>query len=210
MAVGEHAGIVLLPPLVEYLQRKSPGIRLKALNRVEHQLDLLASSDLDFAIHMQHQHYPADFISRTLFRSFQGLMVREGHPLVGKSITDLAAQRMKFVRLILPDEKELEFLANIDLSKRNVVEANTVFETSHVASAIEVIRRTDSVLLIPKVLALEKSITAGTTWLQFNPFSEFAINYALVSHMRTDNSPLHRWLADEITQVANQIFQNGI
>ena len=114
---------------------------------------------------------------------------------------------LKFVRLILPDASELEFLANIDADKRLLAEANTVFESSHVASAVEVVRRTDCVLPIPEVLSIDPMMTRGTTWLQFNPFGEFTINYVLVGHTRIDNSPLHRWVADQIQAVTAKIIR---
>ncbi|BFM05316.1 LysR family transcriptional regulator [Halioxenophilus aromaticivorans] len=206
VAMGEHAGILLLPPLIELLQRHAPGVKLQALNRVEHQLDRLATGELDFAIHMQHQRYPAEFKPAQLFKTSQGLMVREGHPLVGRRPEDVDMKQLKFVRLILPDANELEFLANIDVAKRHIAEANTVFETSHVASAVEVVRRTNCVLPIPEVLSLDAMITRGTTWLQFNPFGDFSINYALVSHLRTESSPLHRWVAEQIQTVTARII----
>lgn len=207
LAIGEHAGILLLPPLIESLQKQAPGIKLQALNRVENQLDRLAAGELDFAIHMQHQHYSQEFSPRLLFRSSQGLMVREGHPLLRRAMHQIDINTLKFVRLILPDASELEFLANIDADKRLLAEANTVFESSHVASAVEVVRRTDCVLPIPEVLSIDPMMTRGTTWLQFNPFGEFTINYVLVGHTRIDNSPLHRWVADQIQAVTAKIIR---
>ncbi len=201
LAIGEHTGLLLLPPLIEALQKRAPGIKLQALNRVEHQLDRLTAGELDFAIHMQHQRYPLEFKPRLLFRSTQGLMVRQGHPLLSRPVAQVDPRELKFVRLILPDASELEFLTNIDADKRGMAEANTVFETSHVASAVEVIRRTDCVLPIPQVLSLDQTITRGTTWLHFNPFGEFATNYVLVSHARIENSSLHRWVAGQIQTV---------
>ncbi|WP_317931375.1 LysR family transcriptional regulator [Halioxenophilus sp. WMMB6] len=202
MAVGEHAGIVLLPPLIERIQQDAPGLQLQALNRVEHQLDLLAAGELDFALHMQHQSYPSDFVYRTLLTSLPGLMVRAGHPLTNSLVSREEINQLKFVRLMMPDEKELEFLAQIDLGKLVSAEENTVFQTSHIGTAIEVVRRTDCVLPIPKIMAIDKIITTGMAWLQFQPFANYAINYTLVNHVRTENSPLHRWLAEVIQEVA--------
>lgn len=206
LAIGEHAGIMLLPSLIESIQSHAPGIRLKALNRVEQQLDRLAMGELDFAIHMQHQRYPEEFTPKPLFSSSLGLMVRSGHPLLADSSATIQLEQLKFVRLILPDENELKFLANIDDRKRGIAEANTVFETSHVASAVEVIRRTDCVLPIPAVLALENRITQGTTWLRYNPFGDITINYALVTHVRTRNSLLHQWVGREIQKLTADIL----
>lgn len=207
VAIAEHAGVLILPPLIEAMQRIAPGIRLKALNRVESQLDRLASGELDFAIHMQHHSYSNDFSVSPLFTSSLGLMIRKGHPLVGTAASDIDRTQLNFVRLILPDQNELEFLSRVDAQKRDAAVANTVFETSHMASAIEVIRRTDCVLPIAEVLSLDQRITAGCTWLLYNPFGEFQINYALVNHVRTDSSPLHRWVAQQIQNATAKVMR---
>ncbi len=41
--------------------------------------------------------------------------------------------------------------------------------------------------------------TAGITGLPVPRESDLSINYALVAHQRTSNSPVHNWLWDQIT-----------
>lgn len=202
MAIGEHAGILLLPSVVAKLATLAPGVQLRALNRVEQQLDRLAGGELDFALHMQHQNYSTEFNARSLLGSAPGLIVRDGHPLAGKPVIYEDLAPYQFVRLIMPDQNELEFFAQVEVVKQMQANLSTVFETSHVASAVETIRRTDCILPMPRLMGLDAAIIKGTCWLDFDLYENYTINYSLVNHVRTENSPLHRWVAGLLADAA--------
>ncbi len=51
----------------------------------------------------------------------------------------------------------------------------------------------------PAYLMQNQALSQGITALGLPGDEDFTIDYVFVSHHRTDNSPLHNWLWEEIT-----------
>jgi DNA-binding transcriptional LysR family regulator len=204
MAMSEHVGVLLLPPLIQQLMREAPNIKLTALNRVDRQLDRLASGELDFALHMQRQNYPSEFRTQLLIAAPSRLVARKDHPLANRALNIYDVASLNVVRLIMPDENEVEFVSNFSDNERVNVDTNTRFETSHFSSALEVVASTDCVLPLAFFPGWQNYLK-GFTWLDFQPFEKLYIRYYLVTHSRTDSSPLHQWLQRKILSASQFI-----
>jgi DNA-binding transcriptional LysR family regulator len=72
-------------------------------------------------------------------------------------------------------------------------------EISHLMTAMEVLRNTDYYMLGPAFLTQNESISHGITALPVPRTGNSSVNYVLAAHQRTENSPLHNWLWEEIT-----------
>jgi DNA-binding transcriptional LysR family regulator len=71
-------------------------------------------------------------------------------------------------------------------------------ETSHLLTALEILRETNYTLLCPAYLTRNDAATRDVVALPLPPEEATVIDYVLVAHERTQRSPLHQWLWNEI------------
>jgi len=200
IAVSEYVGVLLLPALMEILQKEAPRLRITTLSRVERQLDELAEGSLDFAIHVKRNRYRPEYVLQTLGVSHPVLLVRQGHPL--RKEPYLGWQQMANyprVALYMPNVEEVQLLGQDgDLFERLESQVAEVFETSHLYTALEVVRRTDCMMIGPPFLSGFSQFGGGLVSLPLPDSVKAEIEYVLVSHERSNNSPIHNWLRDKI------------
>jgi DNA-binding transcriptional LysR family regulator len=210
VAVSEYIGIWILPRLVARLQFLAPGLKLKSITRVEHQLQHLAEGDLDFAIHMKHAHYGKDFICLPMGGSQPVVLARDGHPLTGQTPTWEQLLSFPLMRLYIADQEELEIFQNSRGMARQLAE-NTLsaggFETSHLLTAMEVLRNTDYLMPGPPFLLDNPTVAYK---IQALPVPEdedidYHVEYMLVRHRRTTSSPVHNWMWEQIIEVLSEL-----
>lgn len=193
IAITETAGVTLLPPLMERLQREARGVRIKTLTRVEHQLEQLAAGNLDFAVHMRQSHYSDEFDVTELTSANAVALVRKGHPLIGNEVNFEALLKYPNIRLYIPDFDDIEIVRRTGLTRQQMIDASTPFETSHLMTALAVVRRTDCILMLPPFIR-HKSLIGEAIEIIDVPSMGSNIDYLLVSHRRVTNSPPHQWL----------------
>ncbi len=201
IALSEYIGATLLPNLVQRLHEQAPQLSIRTITRVDNQLDQLANGQLDFAIHIRRGHYPADFTVEALGSSPPAILVREAHPLTQGEITweRLAAYPLISLYISELDKSEIAQTSNTYLRARDPEQA--AFETSHLLTALEVIRSTDYFLRGPEFVTRNRAATEGIVALPLPAGSEYTMDYVMVRHARTANSPLHHWLWQEILSV---------
>lgn len=196
MAISEYVGISLLPPLSSKLQNTAPKLRLRTITRVENQLDRLAAGDLDFAIQLSRPTYPAEFRYQSLGNSPLAIFVRRGHPLVGQTIDREKLALFPAISLYVSDRSDTT------LPELPVAEAMGdqvgMLETSHLLTALEVLRETDYTLICPAYLARNDGATRDVVALPLPRNEAQSVDYTLVAHERTAHSAVHQWLWTEI------------
>ena len=208
IAISEYIGVWLLPPLVARLQFLAPGITLKSTTRVEHQLQQLALGELDLAVHIKHAHYGEDFICEPMGGSPPVILAREAHPLTGEEPSWEKILRYPIMRLYMADQDELEiFSNNQSMSARleEFAEVSGGFETSHLLTAIEVLRNTDYLMPAPPFLLGNPTVSYKIQALPLPGDIDYQVNYMLVRHERTNNSPVHNWLWEQIIEVREEL-----
>ena len=208
IAISEYIGVWLLPPLVARLQFLAPGITLKSITRVEHQLQQLAEGELDLAVHIKHAHYGDEFTCHPMGGSQPVILAREAHPLTGEDPSWEKIMRYPIMRLYMADQDELEIFRNSQsMSSRLEEFAQTTggFETSHLLTAIEVLRNTDYLMPAPPFLLGNPTVSYKIQALPLPPDIDYKVNYVLVKHQRTDNSPVHNWLWQQIIEVREEL-----
>ena len=200
IAVAEYLGVLVLPALMEILQHEAPHIRIKNVSRVEHQLDELAEGNLDLALHIERQHYGPDYKVESLGSMPPTLLARQGHPLRDEPLSWESIVKYPQVSLYIPDVEELEFMRQDNIFSEYGSAVEEVFETSHLFTALEVVRRTNSLMPGPPFLASHPQLSAGIMAfpLQLGEMGDLSINCLLVSHRRTDSSLPHQWLREKI------------
>tara|TARA_R110002110_G_scaffold406421_1_gene626404 strand:+ start:221151 stop:222137 length:987 start_codon:yes stop_codon:yes gene_type:complete len=198
LALSEYIAAALLPELAKRLQEQAPQLSIRAITRVENQLEELALGNLDFAIHIRHAHYSNDFRIASLGESPPAILVRNDHPLTTGPVTVQRLSDYPLIRLYVSDWEQAEIQRNVEpgASLRDVTLAS--LEISHLLTAFEVLRNTDYFMPGPAYILQNERATSGITALPAPPEQDFTINYVLVAHQRTANSAPHNWLWEQI------------
>ncbi len=198
LAVSEYIGLTLLPLLAQRLQREAPQLSLRVVTRIENQLEELALGNLDFAVHIQQANYGDNYRVEPLGGSPLAILVRDGHPLSRGVIDSQRLTDFSLIRLYIPDWEQLEI-------QRSAVDFTGILnrqqgslETSHLLTALEVLRHTDYFMPAPAYILQNQAATHGIRALPMPEGSNFHLDYVLVAHHRTARSPLHNWLWDQI------------
>ena len=196
IAISEYVGLSLLPALASKLQTIAPKLRVKTITRVEGQLEQLASGELDFAIQIERASYGPEYRMQPLGSSPLAIFVRRQHPLVDQGISIETILQYPTINLYISDRENLEL--TIQNRYREVFGSAGMVETSHLLTALEILRETDYTLLCPAYLARNDGATRDVVALSLPPEHATIIDYALVAHERTQRSALHQWLWSEI------------
>jgi DNA-binding transcriptional LysR family regulator len=207
-ALSEHLGIWLLPRLMGRLAIRAPGLSVKSITRVEHPLQQLAEGQLDFSLHIKHAHYTNDFICHPLGGTAPILLAREAHPLTGLAPDWEQIQQYRMIRLYISDQEELQILqSHQGIAQRlsDQLELGGGFETSHLLTAIEVLRATDFVMPAPPYLLGNPTVAYKLQALPMPDDFDYRLDYMLVRHRRTENSAVHNWLWGQILEILEEL-----
>jgi DNA-binding transcriptional LysR family regulator len=208
IAISEYIGVWLLPPLINRLAFLAPRLTVKTITRVEHQLDMLALGELDLVVHIKHARYGDEFICSPLGGAKPVILAREAHPLTGQPPSWDNILKYPLMRLYMADMEELEFIQTRDSITRrleSVEEMAGGFETSHLMTAIEVLRNTDHLMPAPPFLMGNPTLAYKIQALELPADVDYTIDYMLVRHRRTENSPLHHWLWQQVLEVRDEV-----
>jgi DNA-binding transcriptional LysR family regulator len=199
IALSEYIGLALLPTLAERLQAQAPHLNLRIITRVENQLEQLALGKLDFAVHIKQAHYGEEFRVKGLGGSPPALLLRDGHPLCGTLSDSSLLSHYPVIRLYVSDWEQLEVRSIAQLFEQSALPGRGSLEISHLMTAMEVLRHTDYYMPAPAYLTQNENISKGITALPLPWEEDASLDYVLVTHQRTENSPLHNWLWEQIT-----------
>jgi|TARA_B100000315_G_scaffold251774_1_gene287196 DNA-binding transcriptional LysR family regulator len=213
LAIPEIIGMAILPKLMEKLQEESPHLKLITITRVEHQLEKLSNGDLDIAVHIKHKHYGTDFILEPVTSLRRVLLVRKGHPLCDLSSSKEAIKQLssfQLVRWYVSDLNELEAGALIPENKGNIKLGEVVFETSHLFSAIEVVKRTNCLLFGPQFITRHPQLSEGLADIPLKSNKGEIIHYMLAMHRRVEGSPMHQSIRSKIIEIIAELNKKEV
>jgi DNA-binding transcriptional LysR family regulator len=205
LALSEYVGIGLLPGLMARLQHSAPGLTVRTITRVENQLDQLASGTLDLAIHIKHVDYKEDFICHSIGSNPPVILARQGHPLSGRDITWENIGNYPLIRLYISDLERLEMFQSEGGFGQVAAASEGSFETSHLLTALEVLRNTDFLMPGPPFVLRNPTVGYKIQAFEFPPEITYQVEYMLVRHRRTEKSALHNWLWQQILEVVEEL-----
>ncbi|NHO67771.1 LysR family transcriptional regulator [Aestuariicella hydrocarbonica] len=204
LIVPEFIGFWLLPELMARLAKTAPGMRLKSVSRAEHQLELLASGELDFAIQVEQHIYPPEVELTSLGHASPVLFARQGHPLEGKELTWDMVSDYPHMQLFIPDLKEALFVARGDSAFiRHEAVVPPHFETGHLFTALQVLKRTDYLMPGPPVFVEDSTLSSGIVSLPLPDGEKLKVQYVLAQHVRVKNSAAHQFLRQTLVEVVD-------
>jgi len=207
LALSEYVGMALLPPLIQRLHEQAPRLSIRTITRVENQLEQLAAGNLDFAIHIAQAHYPDDFQVHPLGGSPPAILVRRDHPLTHGEVTWERLISYPVIRLYISDLDQAELARTSDTFNRVRHPQQGSLETSHLLTALEVLRNTDYFLPGPVYMLQNKTAATGIVSVPIPEGAQYDMNYMLVMHQRSANSPLHQWLWQQILETLAKLEQ---
>lgn len=197
VATTEFLSLGFLPPLMARLSREAPSVSVRSITRIEHQLDRLASGEIDFAAHVEYADYGPDFIVHSLGSSPPVILCREGHPLLSVSVDIDTLAEFPQIGLYVPDLEELEIARNV----ADFPLPAPGFETSHLMTALEVLRQSDYIMVAPPFIVRDPIIGQGIRGFPIPNLGHMQVRYMLARHKRTINSPAHNWFWDLMLEV---------
>lgn len=207
LALSEYVGVTLLPPLIQRLHKQAPLLSIRTITRVDNQLEQLAVGNLDFAIHIAQAHYPEDFQVQALGGSPPAILVRDGHPLTEGEFSWERLNSYPVIRLYVSDLDQAELTRSSDAFTRMRNPQQSSLETSHLLTALEVLRNTDYFLPGPAYMLRNATAASGIVALPIPGDARDNMNYMLVMHQRCANSPLHHWLWQQILDTLSVLEQ---
>jgi DNA-binding transcriptional LysR family regulator len=199
LALSEYIGVALLPRLLGHLYAQAPRLRIRVITRIENQLQELAVGNLDFVIHVKQARYSAEYRVENLGSSPLAILIRETHALALGEINWERLAQFPLIRLYASSQEQLEIQQHAAARLPITEHPLGTLEISHLLTALEVLRQTDYFMPAPAFLLQQEDATAGIIGLPLPAAADFSVNYALVAHQRTCNSPLHNWLWEQIT-----------
>jgi len=199
IGAADYAETVLLPPLLEQIGKKAPGIDLMVrVFRAEDMEEDLESGQLDLAITVLQDNEQPAVVQKRLFQERFVCVVRKDHPNVGEALT-LEEYVSLSHALISPRGRKGGYvereLAKLGLSRR------VALTVPHFLVAPMVVAQSDLVLTLPERLA---KIFASMLPLRVvdPPLPVPGFNVSQVWHERQQHDPAHVWLRGLIMEVS--------
>ncbi len=205
MALSEYIGVALMPPLMHKLQYEAPRLTLKTITRVDNQLDKLGSGELDFAIHIEHARYGDEFQLHSLGSNPLAVLARENHPLVDRGTSWETLADYPAIKLYISDLDQAEIMRSSEAFARLRNRELGTFETSHLLTALEVLRNSDYVMTAPSYLLRNPAASEGIVALPMPKGNRQELRYMLVSHRRSERSALHSWFREQLITTIGEI-----
>lgn len=207
MIVIDYIDFVVVPHLVDELQRRAPHILLRIVGPNPRRLgEIMSSGEIDMAL----TYFPAppgNVRTRPLFRDRMVGIARAGHPLFERP---LSLQRYCDVAhvAIKPAEGADMYNALIDsaLSNEGCQRRIAVSKPTFMGVPF-LIAQSDLLSTVPERIAQRFTDIAAIRIFE-PPLKLAPINVVLMWHDRTHNHPLHRWLRDLIYEVCTDKIGN--
>lgn len=202
---SDYVGLMILPPLVERLQREAPGVVLNiTLPQPGRLREALANSEADLAIGYFHD-IAEGLYQTVVMQETLACVVRTGHPRISGalSVADyVAAEHIYYGAppgLVSSVEVLLErVLPSLGIERRIGIHIPTLAVMSRIVA------RSDLVATFPAKLAASFAEPLSLQVLPL-PFETPALPVRAVWHERLHENSAHRWLRGVVQEIGREI-----
>lgn len=202
ISAPEILSVGAIPALLKRIYDQAPKLRIKTRNMLDDAPQLLASGALDFAIYVD-QDYSSEFEFFHLANNEIMCWMRREHPLSEQktlSMEDLV--NYSHIILYLPNVTDQDLLSIGKAFHESGHRRDILFETTQLLTALEVLRRSDTLMLGPRYRT--KSFLAEGHFIAKTlppELSRLPLELYLIQHRRTFNSPVHRWIKEQLFDI---------
>ncbi len=161
-------------------------------------------------MHVKHANYGSDIVVDPIASWPSVLLVRQGHPLraLPKQIEPKHIEKVMsypLVRWYMPDMDELEMSKRSVEFKKILDSVDVALETSHLFSAIEVVKRTNCILFGAPFVTRHPQLGIGLAQITLPEDENSRINYVMATHKRVETSAPHQWVREKILNILSHI-----
>lgn len=203
IGMSDYSELVLLPPLLQYLEKKAPGITL-VINHLNYlpNSNLFENDSFDFSIGF-YKTVPEDLIARPIFEDRSVCIGWKKNPLLQKPLTfDEFAKAVHLIILYFSDRSELYSEQHI---KELGLERKVVATVAHTLPALFCLPNTNLLACVFERVAKKMAMTLPLTYqpILFKKCTRCEVKMAW--HPKNRNNPAHMWLRDLIVDVASKV-----
>lgn len=199
----DHYILPVIPKLVEGLLYEAPELSLKISQNIETQFKGMAEGRIDLSIGGRMLNLDDDFIAEVVGKTSPVLLMRADHPL--KQLDDPSWRDfMQYpeVKIIVPSAEyrraswiQQNFARYLDLM-------TVIMETPDYLLALQTVAHTDALFFAPRLsLDFVKATGALTSMPLPGKDGQVEIEIMMTYHKRTANSPMHRWVREQISDL---------
>ena len=203
LASNDYAQFVLLPPLVEHLEREAPGIELRIRQHGgESPARPLADGEIDLALTLGlPEEVPGSLYRRDLFKLDLVTLVRCDHPAVGEAL-DLDTF-CELSHILVSHRGDDEGVVDYTLRRRGRSRRVSVV-VPHFMIAPHLVAATDMVLTTARSVAESFAQTLPVRLLE-PPLKLKRGTVSMVWHPRSHGEEAHQWLRRRLREVAGEL-----
>ncbi len=200
LVMSDIAQVILLPALMEFVQRAAPGLRLDVLPMPrEAYARALEEDHIDLAIGNLPFLNGAGFYQQRLFEDDYAAVVRAGHPLAAEPLTLERYTRMPQVAIAnsLGDRMVDQALATLGV-RRDVV----LVVPNFLVPAV-IVSDSDLMVTLPRAVLRMQKLEDAVEMLPL-PFPMPRANVRQFWHLRHNHEPGNQWLRAQLAQLMQQ------
>jgi DNA-binding transcriptional LysR family regulator len=191
-----------LQPLFGYLGSIAPDVSCHVSSWTDDTLHCLENGALDLALYVDDD-LPADFHYRDLFIDQYALIVRHGHPLDGRSYTDLAVfvdDVSAFAQISTRYPQSRGFALDDVLKRLGAEHYRVAFTTPYFSNTPALVAKSDYVMLLPKRMAQAFAKHWPISVVDL-PTQQESFQYRMIWHERAHKDQGLKWLRERILDV---------
>ena len=191
IAANDAFELVILPRLVERLNKAAPGVRL-VISSTEGTLPVsaLESGEIDFAWG-NFDAPPRGFLAQVMFRDTLACLVRKGHPLIKSRLT-LAQYGAASHIVVALKGNMLSAKVQRSLAEQGI-SLNVALQVPHLLAAPFLVARSNHLVTLPSLVALAYAELLNLNFFKI-PFAFAPHEVSIVWHERAQHDPASLWL----------------
>ena len=204
LSLPDHIAHWLLPLLMQKMNTSAPNFRFSAETSDNNQLEQLALSQIDFAVHIARKSYPPEYRVMTMGFAPPVLFARKGHPLADKTVTWEMISEYPQIRLFIPDliDSQLADEKN-SLFIQHEQEVVPHLESNSLFTALEVVKATDYIFPGPPIFVGDEDLNLDLITLDIPEKEDVSLQFVIAYHERLAESPAHQFLFTEMLEIVN-------
>jgi DNA-binding transcriptional LysR family regulator len=201
LAMTDFAGVVMLPPMLQILKSRAPGISLQILPLDSWEtLDALEEGKVDGAIGFFNERAERMHV-QALFEEEFVCVVRQGHPEV---VDELSLETYcRLGHILVSPRGGARGIVDDRLEKMGL-QRHVAVQVPHFAVAPVLVSETDYILTIARRLARRFESIAGLSLIR-PPIELPRFHVRQVWHERTHHSAGHAWLRALMAQIGSSV-----